>query len=96
MVKPELFFKAFSVSRSLGVIDLWSSHQATETPTTTVSHSKSRIVKRNMGKWHEVKAQVVEPEVLVLAQREAFSLAGRLWDGVCELAVQIVLDAARG
>jgi hypothetical protein len=35
-------------------------------------------VKRNMGKWRQVKAQVVEPEVLVLAQCEAYSLAGRL------------------
>jgi hypothetical protein len=51
--------------------------------------------KAPMFEWHQVKSQVVEPEVLVLAQREAFSLPESLLVGVFELAVQFVLGAAR-
>ena len=49
-----------------------------------------------MFEWHQIKTQVVEPEVLVVTQRVAFSLPGNPSAGACERAVQVAQDDVGG
>jgi hypothetical protein len=45
-----------------------------------------------MFEWHQIRTQVVEPEVLVVTLRVAFSSPGNPSGGACERAVQLAQD----